>query len=241
MNWNTNVITDLGLRRADGARRSTFTPTAARRSRSPSPPASAAARTGAASAARRWPPRTSRRSPAPASTTSSRPAARRALHLRHPTPASQTFVDRWASPDLIGVDFDIEAGQSQAVIDDLVQRIQAAHAALSGAALQPDARDAGQQQRRQHRAVARRQRARQLQRLRRLARWRRCTSASTARRGWPSYVTVNLMTMDYGAPAPGVCVVSGGACDMGQSAIQAAYNLHDQLGRAVRRTSSSRR
>jgi len=27
-----------------------------------------------------------------------------------------------------------------------------------------------------------------------------------------------------------VCVVSGGLCDMGQSAIQAAYNLHDKFG-----------
>ena len=36
------------------------------------------------------------------------------------------------------------------------------------------------------------------------------------------------MTMDYGARSPGVCLVSGGQCQMGQSAIQAAYNLHDR-------------
>ena len=47
---------------------------------------------------------------------------------------------------------------------------------------------------------------------------------------WPSYLTINLMTMDYGAPGPGVCVVNGGICDMGQSAIQAAYNLRDKFG-----------
>src|SRR6185437_10680206 len=47
---------------------------------------------------------------------------------------------------------------------------------------------------------------------------------------WPSYLTVNLMTMDYGAASSGVCVVSGGACQMGQSALQAAYNLHDKWG-----------
>jgi chitinase len=52
---------------------------------------------------------------------------------------------------------------------------------------------------------------------------------------WPSYVTVNLMTMDYGAPAPGVCVVRNGLCDMGQSAIQAAF-----AGASLTRTSSSR-
>ena len=39
----------------------------------------------------------------------------------------ETFVDRWASSGLIGVDFDIEAGQSQQVISDLVARIKTAH------------------------------------------------------------------------------------------------------------------
>src|SRR5262249_5393243 len=47
---------------------------------------------------------------------------------------------------------------------------------------------------------------------------------------WPSFVTVNLMTMDFGSASSGVCVVSGGACQMGQSAIQAAFNLHDKWG-----------
>ena len=39
-----------------------------------------------------------------------------------------TFINRWASAGLIGVDFDIEAGQSPQVIGDLVARIKAAHA-----------------------------------------------------------------------------------------------------------------
>jgi chitinase len=47
---------------------------------------------------------------------------------------------------------------------------------------------------------------------------------------WPAYLTVNLMTMDYGSPSDGVCVVANGECDMGQSALQAAYNLHDKYG-----------
>jgi chitinase len=47
---------------------------------------------------------------------------------------------------------------------------------------------------------------------------------------WPGYLMINLMTMDYGAPSAGVCVVSSGACQMGQSALQAAYNLHDAWG-----------
>ena len=40
----------------------------------------------------------------------------------------ETFITSWASSNLIGVDFDIEAGQSQAVISALLSRIQAAHA-----------------------------------------------------------------------------------------------------------------
>jgi hypothetical protein len=47
---------------------------------------------------------------------------------------------------------------------------------------------------------------------------------------WPSYLFVDLMTMDYGSASSGVCVVQNGMCDMGQSAIQAAYNLHDRWG-----------
>ena len=42
----------------------------------------------------------------------------------------------------------------------------------------------------------------------------------------PSFVTINLMTMDYGGPSQFVCVVASGTCDMGQSAIQAARNLN---------------
>lgn len=39
--------------------------------------------------------------------------------------------------------------------------------------------------------------------------------------------TINLMTMDYGPASPAVCVVSGGGCQQGQSAIQAAMDLHN--------------
>ena len=42
--------------------------------------------------------------------------------------------------------------------------------------------------------------------------------------------TIDLMTMDYGSAGPGNCVVAGGSCEMGQSAIQAAMNLHDHWG-----------
>jgi hypothetical protein len=143
-----------------------------------------------------------------------------------------TFIDRWMSPNLIGIDYDIEAGQSQQVIADLIKRIQGAHTkypnlrfSLTLATL---ANNAGGS-----------------------------TAASMGAGGpssfnvygdnvmaavkstfgftgtaatWPSYITVNLMTMDYGSPSAGVCVVANGQCQMGQSAIQAAYNLRDHWG-----------
>ncbi|WP_232451249.1 hypothetical protein [Burkholderia ubonensis] len=37
-----------------------------------------------------------------------------------------TFINRYASNNLVGIDFDIEGGQSQQVINDLVQRVAVA-------------------------------------------------------------------------------------------------------------------
>jgi hypothetical protein len=137
----------------------------------------------------------------------------------------QTFVDRWMSPRLVGIDFDIEAGQSQAIIDALVQRIQSGHTrypalrfSLTLATLANNAGASSAQSLGSTVADS-------------LNVYGDNTLHAVARilgAGWPSYLTVNLMTMDYGAAGPGVCVVAGGACDMGQSAIQAAYNLHDR-------------
>jgi hypothetical protein len=139
----------------------------------------------------------------------------------------QTFVDRWMSPHLVGIDFDIEAGQTQAIIDALIARIQSGHVRYPGLRFSLT--------------------------LATLANNNGATTATslgssvpdsfniygdetlqsvsrTVGTSWPSHLTVNLMTMDYGAPSPGVCVVAAGNCDMGQSAIQAAYNLHDHWG-----------
>jgi chitinase len=142
------------------------------------------------------------------------------------------FLARWASPQLIGIDYDIEAGQSEAAIGELIQRIIAAHemypqlrwsltlATLANNDGSPTAKSMGSSAPSSFNIKG-----------------DQTLAAVKARLGfdgtaatWPSYVTVNLMTMDYGGPSPGVCVVSGGLCDMGQSAIQAAYNLHDHWG-----------
>jgi hypothetical protein len=137
-----------------------------------------------------------------------------------------TFLGRWATPHLIGLDFDIEAGQSPQVIGQLVQRIAAAHAAYPGLrfslTLATLANNNGGSTAQSLGASAPDS----------FNSYGDTTMAAMhATFGtWPSYVTVNLMTMDYGSPSAGVCVVAGGSCDMGQSALQAAYNLHDHWG-----------
>jgi hypothetical protein len=144
-----------------------------------------------------------------------------------------TFIDRWSSENLVGVDFDIEAGQSTAVIGALIARVKAAHgkypklrfsltlatlatsaqgqatATSLGAAAQDSFNSFGDDTLNAVKATL---------------------GFSGAAATWPAYVIVNLMTMDYGTASPAICVVANGACDMGQSAIQAAYNLRDKWG-----------
>lgn len=122
-----------------------------------------------------------------------------------------TFLDRYASPNLIGVDFDIEGGQTAEVIDALVQRVQVAQknekykhlrfsftvATLGGAS--PGLGDAGKR-----------------------------VMQSIQKAGLMNYY-INLMTMDYGSASASVCTLSAqAACDMGKSAVQAAVLLHNE-------------
>src|SRR5690606_5845265 len=144
----------------------------------------------------------------------------------------EAFIERWASPNLIGIDYDIEAGQSEQDIAELVKRIIAAHekyphlrwsltlATLANNDGSPTAVSLGS-------AAPSSFNAKGDQTLMAV---KQHLGFDGTEATWPSYVTVNLMTMDYGAPGPGVCVVKDGLCDMGQSAIQAAYNLHDHWG-----------
>jgi len=130
----------------------------------------------------------------------------------------EAFIARYTSPRLIGIDFDIERGQSHAVLASLLERIATAqrrHPALrfsftlatwaandgSLASLNADGE-----------------------------RVMRAIHAA----GLDDYV-INLMVMDYGEARPGNCVVSAGVCDMGRSAIQAARNLNARHGVPLRR------
>ena len=143
-----------------------------------------------------------------------------------------TFVDRWAGPHLVGVDFDIEAGQSAETIAALVARLAAAHTAhpalrfsLTLATLAtndgaPVAHSLG--------AAAPDSFSSPGDTTMATVKSELGFTGTVAT--WPSYLTVNLMVMDYGAAGAGVCVTHDGVCDMGQSALQAAYNLHDHWG-----------
>ena len=133
------------------------------------------------------------------------------------------FINRYASKNLVGIDFDIEAGQSAATIQNLVQRAKNMQTLYPGLrwsfTLATQAASPGGPQ---------------------AASW-----GSAAPDGLNVYgdavmqairdvglkqYTINLMAMDYGSAQAANCVVSGNACQMGQSAIQAAMNLHDHWG-----------
>lgn len=121
----------------------------------------------------------------------------------------ERFIARYDSPQLIGIDFDIEAGQTPQQIESLAQRIAAAqlkrpalrfsftvatHAASDGS-------------------------------LRSLNAMGESVLAAVRRSGLRDYA-LNIMVMDYGPAARGVCVVRKRRCDMGASALQAAHNVH---------------
>jgi hypothetical protein len=121
----------------------------------------------------------------------------------------ERFIARYDSPRLIGIDFDIEAGQTAEGLGALVRRVRSAqfhHPRLrfsfTLATLAASDGNLGSLN-----ALG----AQVLQAIRDA--------------GLSDYY-VNLMVMDYGAAIPGNCVVVAGVCHMGKSAIQAAENVH---------------
>lgn len=130
----------------------------------------------------------------------------------------EAFIARYLSPHLVGFDFDIERGQSDEVLASLVRRIAAAqrrHPALRFSfTLATWAADDGTL------AGLNADGERVMRAIR---------DAALAD------FYINLMVMDYGEARPGNCVVSGGVCDMGRSAIQAARNLNARHGVPFRR------
>ncbi len=120
----------------------------------------------------------------------------------------ETFIDRYASDNLIGIDFDIERGQSAADIRNQVDAAVAVQdrypnlrfsftVATLGAS---DGSFGGVNQTGD-------------------------TVISTVLASGLRNYTINLMVMDYGAASSSVCVMTGAICDMGATAIQAVTNL----------------
>jgi len=120
----------------------------------------------------------------------------------------RTFIDRYASDNLIGVDFDIERGQSTTDIRNQVaaavevqDRYPDLRFSFTIATLGASDGSYGGVNPTGDTVV-------------------KAVLAS----GLRNY-TINLMVMDYGPASSSVCVMAGQLCDMGKSAIQAVTNL----------------
>ena len=119
-----------------------------------------------------------------------------------------TFMKRYDSANLVGVDFDIEQGQSQRDIDNLVARVVVAQRRYPkirfSFTVGTEGGSAGQS----------------------LSAYGVMTLKAIRTQGLKDY-TINLMVMDYGPATKSNCVLGRqGRCDMGRSAIQAAVDLH---------------
>jgi Carbohydrate binding module (family 6)/Protein of unknown function (DUF1573) len=125
----------------------------------------------------------------------------------------QTFINHYYSANMAGVDYDIEGGQSQGVIDDLINSTKYAEgvypnmrfsftvATLGAATTNSDLNSLGD-----------------------------LVMSEISRLGLGGNYYVDLMAFDYGGVSSSNCVVSGGNCDMAQSAIAAAESLHAKFG-----------
>jgi hypothetical protein len=149
-------------------------------------------------------------------------------------PGFEAFIARWDSPRLVAIDFDIEESQTAAQIDDLVRRAGEAHATHPALrfsyTIATEAPNAGATT--AVRGLGRGGREhdpydplgdvghRVMDSISRLLGWDGTPGT------WPPYVTINLMTMDF-ATTPGKpwCVVRHRLCQMGESAVQSAYDL----------------
>jgi hypothetical protein len=132
------------------------------------------------------------------------------------TSGMDSFIARYASSNLVGIDFDIEGGQSQSDIQNLVNASVGAQSTYPNlqfsftiATLAASDGSYGGVNSLGAEVV-------------------QAVKASSLKK----YV-INLMTMDFGSASAGVCVVASGACEMGQSSIQAVTNLEHTYGIAA--------
>lgn len=143
-----------------------------------------------------------------------------------------TFVSRWAGTGLLGIDFDIEAGQTTAQIQALVQRVVEARTTyptllftFTVATLAPSPSGVSKATVWPSGQTPNPLGSVGISVLQAISAQLGFTQGSAA--SWPARVRVNPMVMDYGSPSQWVCVVAAGVCDMAQSALQAAIDLRD--------------
>ena len=132
------------------------------------------------------------------------------------TSGMDSFIARYASSNLVGIDFDIEGGQSQSDIQNLVNASVGAQSTYPNlqfsftiATLAASDGSYGGVNSLGAEVV-------------------QAVKASSLKK-----YAINLMTMDFGSASAGVCVVVSGACEMGQSSIQAVTNLEHTYGIAA--------
>ncbi|MBO0800448.1 MAG: hypothetical protein J2P31_16645, partial [Blastocatellia bacterium] len=124
------------------------------------------------------------------------------------------FINRYNSPNLVGIDYDIELGQSQQIIDNLINATKAAMQQFPNLQFSFTIQSLGSLS----------------------ANPITGGSAGTTvvneikRLGLTGNYVINLMTFDYGSTNPNNCVVVNNLCDMGNSAIAAAKALNQQSG-----------
>jgi len=129
------------------------------------------------------------------------------------TAGMESFIARYASPNLVGIDFDIEGGQTQSDIQSLVNAAAGAQSqypnlqfSFTLATLAASDGSYGGVNSLGNEVV-------------------QAVLGSSLKK----YV-INLMTMDFGNASSSVCVVVSGSCEMAQSAIQAVANLEHTYG-----------
>ena len=129
------------------------------------------------------------------------------------TAGMESFIATYASPNLVGIDFDIEGGQTESQIQDLVDAAAGAQSeypnlqfSFTLATLGASDGSYGGVNSLGNEVVE-----------------------AVLGSGLQNYV-INLMTMDYGSTSSSVCVVVSGSCEMAQSAIQAVENLEHTYG-----------
>ena len=124
----------------------------------------------------------------------------------------ESFIQRYNSASLQGIDFDIEGGQSQDVINALVARVKVAQANHPGLRFSFTLATLG---------------GNAPQSLGQIG----VNVMNAVKSAGLTGYYVNLMAMDYGSAIASNCTLgSSGKCDMAQSAINSAVNLHNYWG-----------